>query len=144
MKNKIYGHLKKTIVVIIGTFALMTTNSFAGLANYENVIIDVDQMWAHGDMRAARFSDNDNEYIGCGTRTYIYPDGSSYVWGFCQAGLEENNNYMCTIENNDDLIREINGLSSYSYITFRWNEAGECTYIGHSSQSFYIPGKQDK
>ena len=39
---------------------------------------------------------------------------------------------------------EISDTEVFSFVTFSWNEDGECTRIGNSTQSFYIPEFKDK
>jgi len=38
-----------------------------------------------------------------------------------------------------DLLDAMKSVSDFSFITFSWNVAGECTRIGFSTQSFYLP-----
>jgi len=131
-------------LLIAATLTFSTSAVMAGKSTDANVEIDMELMSATGNMKTARFSKNKEELIGCGTRTAVNPDGSIFQWGFCQASLsdEEENAFCFTQDSN--LVTEINAISDFSYITFRWNEEGDCTYIGHSTQSFYLPGKKFK
>ena len=134
----------KLKTLIIAAALTFSASVMAGKSIDSNVEIDMELMSAMGNMKTARFSKNDEELIGCGTRTAINADGSVFQWGFCQASLsdEEENAFCFTQDAN--LITEINAISAFSYITFRWDENGDCTYIGHSTQSFYLPGKKFK
>ena len=38
-----------------------------------------------------------------------------------------------------DLLDAIKATADFSFVTFSWNEAGQCIRIGFSTQSFYIP-----
>jgi len=134
-------YIKKAL--ISAAIALTSSFALAGQSNDVPVEIDLEGFSALGNMKTARFSDNDNEFIGCGTRTFAFGDGTSFNFGFCQAGIEEGASINCGTEDLS-LISQINAISDYSFITFRWDDLGNCTYVGSSTQSFYIPGKKDK
>jgi len=128
-------------VILSALFIFLSGTAVAGKYNENLVEIFAEDMMAYGSMTAARFSKNKDELIGCGTRTFTFEDGTSYEWGFCQASLAEEENVMCSTED-ANLIRQINSVTDNSYIVFQWNEEGQCTHVGHSTQSFYIPGKK--
>lgn len=98
---------------------------------------------AFGNMTSARFSDNDVEYIGCGTRTIDAGDGSLFEFAFCQAGNAVEDEAFCSTEN-PELVATIRSISAYSFISFSFDGVGECTSIGLSTQSFYIPSGKAK
>lgn len=98
---------------------------------------------ARGSMTSARFSDNDEEYIGCGVRLYAQPDGSYYHWGFCQAKDADGEQVFCDTEDSE-ILDIMKATGDYSYITFQWGTDGECTGVGFSTQSFYIPEHTNK
>ena len=98
---------------------------------------------AAGNMVSARFSANDVEYIGCGTRNIDAGDGSFFKFGFCQAGNSVEEAAFCSTEN-PELIDALESISAYSFISFSFNDLGECTRIGLSTQSFYIPSGKAK
>lgn len=134
--------MKIKTLCISAIFAATSGIAFAGKYTEAPVTIDMEEMLASGSMTAARFSKNKEELIGCGSRTFTFEDGSTFNWGFCQASLsDEEENAFCFTED-VNLITQINSASDYSYLTFRWNEEGNCTYVGHSTQSFYIPNKK--
>ena len=93
---------------------------------------------ANGDMVTARYSDNEIENIGCGVRAI--DDGAGGVWnyGFCQVRDASGVQGFCATERSD-LLDVMKATSDFSFIIFSWNAAGECTYIGFSTQSFYLP-----
>lgn len=102
---------------------------------------------ANGDMATARFADNDVELIGCGIRTFSDGAGGVFEFGFCQAvmddGTEEGLRGFCSTQNSG-LLDTMKATGDYSFVTFSWNEFGECTRIGFSTQSFYIPDSKAK
>lgn len=134
--------MKFKLIFISLALTLFTNSAFAGATNQFPVEIDLVNRSARGNMATARFSDNENELIGCGVR-YL-PDGTGILtWAFCQARMAdlapgENTSIGCTTFN-ADLIDAIKAIGDYSLIAFSWNEAGECIRIGNSTQSFYIP-----
>lgn len=93
---------------------------------------------ALGDMVSARFSDNDVEHIGCGIRISSLGSGDYFRWGFCQARDSEGVQGFCSTED-PEILDIMKATSDYSFITFAWDENEECTQIGFSTQSFYIP-----
>ena len=100
---------------------------------------------ASGNMLAARNSENENESIGCGVRIVDYGGGDIFSWAFCHAGLgplEEDHIGCTTID--PDMVAAIHSISDFSFVTFSWNPALECTIIGNSTQSYYIPDFKSK
>ena len=37
------------------------------------------------------------------------------------------------------MLATIAGISPYSYLYFRWDNNGDCTYISHSTKSGHLP-----
>ncbi len=128
--------LKKFFIVLM---AMLPLSLFAGYTQPQSVVIDDVNRLATGDMVTARFADNDLEFIGCGIRK-IASGGAVISFGFCQAreGAEGSESVICQTQD-EALLNGIYAISDYSFITFSWNEDGECTRIGNSTQSFYIP-----
>ncbi|MEZ5894318.1 MAG: hypothetical protein R3C58_14390 [Parvularculaceae bacterium] len=122
-------------VVAIATFA--ATTAFAGLVAPQPVDVDLTNRLAAGDMLSARYADNKVEYIGCGVRKRVTASGI-VANGFCQAQDAKEEQFTC-FTTNIDLLDVIEASGDYSYIVFTWNEDGECTRIGFSNQSFYLP-----
>lgn len=98
---------------------------------------------AAGNMTSARFSDNDVEYIGCGTRNVDFGGGNLFEFAFCQAGDAAEVEAFCSTEN-PDLVDAVRAIADFSFVTFAFNDLGECTRIGLSTQSFYIPSGKAK
>lgn len=90
------------------------------------------------DMVTARFSDNDVEFIGCGIRTFDDGAGGTFTFGFCQATDSAGVNGFCQ-STNTDLLLAMAATADFSFITFGWDAVGDCTRIGFSTQSFYLP-----
>lgn len=122
--------------------ALVTSGVHAGTAVTAPVDVDLDAQFASGDMVTARYSANPDELIGCGTRFSEDGLGGVFRLGFCRAEDAEGESVTC-FSTNPELLEAINAVSAYSFITFSWEDDGAgnltCTFIGFSSQSFYLP-----
>ena len=124
---------------LLATLAVCATFSAnAGTVKPAPIVIDTVNRTAGGDMVTARFSRNEIEYIGCGTRTYAFADGTHFQYGFCQANDADDVRAFCSTED-PVLVDAIGRLSDFAYVTFSWNEDGTCNRIGSSTQSFYLP-----
>lgn len=127
--------LKLIAVTVLTLFSSMT---LAGLVQPVPVEVDLDINSAFGNMVTARFSTNDVELIGCGVRYIDDGAGGVFTFGFCQATDADGETLFCATTDNP-LIEAIQSISAFSFISFAADEAGDCTRIGNSSQSFYIP-----
>ena len=132
------------MVKMMAAFALVLWAPFsmAGAVIDIPVTIDNETMMASGNMKTARFSANEQEQIGCGTRASETSAGV-FQWGFCQARIDEATTAFCSTDN-PELVDKIRNINDYSFVSFRWNEEGFCTYLGFSTQSQYIPEYKDK
>ncbi len=130
--------MKIKAIVFSLIMALMPITLWAGLTQPAPVTIDEENRIAQGDMVTARFSDNDQELIGCGVRKFSTGEDTILPFAFCQARIAEDVNIICNTQN-PELVNAIDSISDYSFVTFSWNEENECTRIGNSTQSFYIP-----
>jgi hypothetical protein len=122
--------------VVVGTMlALVGGVAGAGLYNPFPLTIDFDNKVANGDMYSARLSDNPDAYIGCGIRSF-----AGFAFGFCQAqiGPADDQDAFCSTEDPAH-IATIGALDDFSWISFRWDDNGNCTSVGNSTQSFYLP-----
>ena len=137
---------------LLSTAALVLLSSivYAGLLQPAPVLVTVNADLsgdAQGDMATARFSASDLEFIGCGFRTIDDGAGGVLEFGFCQAGQDDGSaeglRGFCSTQR-ADLLDTVRALSDYSFVTFSWNAAGECTRVGFSTQSFYIPESKVK
>ncbi len=122
----------------ITALTLIAGVAFAGLVQPAVVFIDEANMFAQGDMWTARTANNDVEFIGCGIR--VFDDGASppLFFGFCQAQDSAEVLIVCSTFS-ADLVEAIKGISDTSFLTFSWNASFDCTRIGTSTQSFYLP-----
>ncbi len=125
---------------------LLAGAAYAGFEQPVPVVVDSDNLTAFGDQLTARTSDDDVSLIGCGTRNFDDGFGFSFRFGFCQATDTDGNNVICTTQN-PNLIDEMRANSSYSFITFSWDDDGfgnlTCNRVGFSTQSFYLPADED-
>ena len=132
--------MKIRYLSVAGAMMMASTVAMAGLTSPQPVAVTVNADMsgsATGAMTSARFTANRVEYIGCGVR--YYASGSSvYRYGWCQAANSAGTSVFCSVDGTD-LLDAIVGLANYSYITFGWDAAGNCTRIGYSTQSMYIP-----
>lgn len=149
--------LSKTLVASMLVSSAST--AFAGGTQPFPINIDFEEKIAQGDMVTARFSDNDLDLIGCGTRYQRSDDGEMFAFGFCQATAatgevtEEGEPGVESIRcftQEPLLIEAMNSISDFSFISFNWEEISvetetgtetqnECSAMGVSTQSFYIP-----
>lgn len=123
--------------------ALLAGAAQAGLTQPAEVDVDPATRLALGDQVSARYSTNAREHIGCGIRKILQPDGTTFTFGFCQAEDAAAETILCQTEN-AGLLDVISSSGDYGFITFSWNEFNECTRIGFSNQSFYLPKKLER
>jgi len=122
---------------LIALFALvLSTSAFAGYKQPYPVAVDHDTKFALGDMVSARYGEG-RTFIGCGTRSRLDENGNTFDWGFCQAGTTEDDVAVCNTTN-PAFIDAIRSLATQSFISFSWDEDNNCTYVGTSTQSFYL------
>lgn len=126
--------MKIRCLLSIATLTLLAGVTSAGFVQPAAVIVNLDEMFAQGDQVTARTAKNDVEGIGCGIRVF---DGG-FTFGFCQAADSDGVEGFCFTEN-PDLLDAMKATSAYAFITFGWDENEECTRIGFSTQSFYLP-----
>ena len=133
--------MKIKLVLISAILAIFSSIVVAGLVQPQVVLIDEANMFAQGDMWTARTADNDNEFIGCGTRV-LDDGGGPFLFGFCQAEDANEVQIVCFTVNSD-LLDAMKSTSDFAFITFSWKDDGgggfECIRIGFSTQSFYLP-----
>ena len=138
--------MKARYLIVATALTLWLGTAYGGLALEAPVMVDLENGTATGNMASARFSDNDVEYIGCGTRQIDLGSGITFEFGFCQA-QDLDDNYVLCVTQNPLLIDEMRAMTDFSYVTFSFAEspdapgAYDCNQIGFSTQSFYIPGK---
>lgn len=138
--------MKARHAVVLGLSAMFSSVAVAGYVQPFNVevLLNPDGSGsAMGDMASARFADNDAELIGCGIRVVDTGVGDTFRFGFCQATSAAGVRAMCQTQR-PDLVDAMKATADYSFITFGWNADGECTRVGYSTQSFYLPQSRDK
>lgn len=136
--------MKTTKIIAAGILACMSSIAVAGLLIVTPVDVTLNgdgSGGATGNMAAARLSDNDVEYMGCGTRNVDTGGGVLFQFAFCQAGDAAEEEIFCSTQNTE-LVAAVRAVADYSFVIFNVNTLGECTSIGFSTQSFYIPGKK--
>lgn len=132
--------MKAKHVITAAALALVSTVASGGLYQPRPVTLDIPGRFADGDMLTARDSLNPFEFIGCGIR-----HSSTFSTGFCQAGVgEAEGEYFTCFTEDPNLLDAIRALDDFSYIVFRWDVDGNCTFIGNSTQSFYVPDLKSK
>jgi hypothetical protein len=136
---------KLNLHLITSAFLFSSLSLYAGNIQDVPVTVDTVNKRAYGNMKTARYSDNTLESIGCGSHTYSDPaTGTTFFWGFCHASTSDGNRIFCTAVDNQELVKQIQGAASYSYIAFRWNDEGDCISVSNSTQSFYLPANSSE
>ena len=130
--------VKRLTLVIASSLAMATTTALAGMVQPAPVDVDTVTRFAGGDMTTARYSDDKNVFIGCGIRKIQDGAGGIFSFGFCQAEDAEEERGFCNTQD-AGLLDAISSSADQGYVTFSWNEDDECTRIGFSNQSFYLP-----
>lgn len=128
-------------LLTLGVLALSSSLAMAGRVQPAPVTVTMNADGsgnASGNMATARASANDVEYIGCGVRARDNGAGGATFSAFCQAGDAAGITVQCWT-NNRELLDVIQNVADYSFVTFSWNIDGSCSFIGISTQSFYIP-----
>ena len=132
---------KLVLAIALAAFA---TAADAGFTQPAEVDVDLTNGLAQGDQVSARYTPDLVQYIGCGTRRFKLAAGGYFDSGFCQARDAANEQFTCTTTDSG-LLEAIHSSGDYGFITFSWDVAtGECTRIGFSNQSFYLPKKLDR
>ena len=127
--------------LVAGVLMLFSSLAGAGFLQPAPVVVTLNgegSGLATGDMVSARFAPDDVTFIGCGTRVADDGAGGTYKWGLCRAGDSASVQFTCFTEH-PGLVDAMQATADFSFLTFAWNEFGECTRVGFSTQSFYIP-----
>lgn len=140
MRRETFGMVKRKWIIAGAVGALVSTAAIAGYVQPAPITIDAVARFAGGDQVTARYSKNKVEFIGCGMRHISDGAGGIYTYGFCQASDAAGVQAFCSTED-AGLIAAMASSGDFGYISFSWNEAEECTRIGFSNQSFYLPKK---
>lgn len=133
--------MKLDQLLLGAVLALVGGVAAAGAYRPAPLTIDLDGKVAIGDMYSARLSDNKNAYIGCGIRS----PAPGVTFAFCQANLgpllddgSAPESVLCYTED-PSAIATIGAMDDFSYVSFTWDDNGNCTSVGNSTQSFYLP-----
>lgn len=129
-------------ISLIAALTLIAGGAYAGLIQPAPVTVDLVNQFASGDQNTARTVKDDVSFIGCGIR--VTDDGVNppFAFGFCQASDSEENQITCFTQN-PNLLQAMGANSDFAFISFNWQDDGfggaECTRVGFSTQSFYLP-----
>jgi len=119
-----------TVLVLAGGVAA------AGVYDPYPVEIDFENQFAAGDMYTARLSGNPDALIGCGIRV----PAPGVTFAFCQARLgPTDDQYVACFTEDPTMVAVIGALDDFSWIVFRWDDDGNCTSVGNSTQSLRLP-----
>ena len=136
--------MKARHVLISAILAISSSIAVAGQVTSVELILYKVGRCAQGDMFTARTSLNNFEFIGCGVRQFDDGAGNEFAFGFCQAGDADENQVTCFTQT-ESLLETMRSSAAYSFISFSFVDDGnggfECTRIGFSNQSFYLPKK---
>lgn len=133
--------MKRSLRYFVAASALLPILALGGYVQPFPVFVEIlpdTSGTAAGDMWTARSSKNDIEFIGCGIRSFDLGGGGDFDFGFCQASDADGNLGFCQTQS-PEILDTLKSISDGSFIVFSWNADGECTRIGSSTQSFYLP-----
>ena len=111
--------MKTKHVIKAKELILVSSVASAGRYSPQELIFDMTNRTASGDMLTVRNSLNPTDFIGCGVRHL-----SGLTWGFCQAGVSEvaGEFFACYTEDSN-LLDAIKAMDDFSYIIFNWDGA---------------------
>lgn len=130
--------MKMKYLLSAAVLTLMTPIALAGFVQTVPVMVDFDNRIAHGDQLTARVSPNDVESVGCASRAIADGINPLFEFAFCDATDSAGVHITC-FTFDADLVHAVRAASAYAYIQFGWNENEECTRIGFSTRSIYLP-----
>lgn len=133
----------KNVIKAVGvSLVLLAGGASAGYEQPYAVDVDLTNLTAAGDQWSGRTDANDDVHIGCGVRYAGAGFGGPYHYGFCQAEDADGESIICTTFDSD-MVEIMEGAADFSFLIFAWTENDEgdatCSYVGHSTQSFYLP-----
>ncbi len=120
-------------VGIVGAL-LASAAAWAGYTSTYYVNINAATRTVSGSLANARSSADTNQLISCSVRGYN--TGSSSV--FCEAQDANGVNVYC-MSSSPALVSAATGISGDSYILFKYDNSGTCTYLYVSNASSYAP-----
>lgn len=134
----------KMKLALVAAIAMIATDAAAGLTQPAEVDVDLTNSIALGDQVSARYTADATQFIGCGMRRRALAGGGYFDNGFCQAEDAKGEHIVCQTTD-AGLLEAIRSSGDYGFITFSWDaKTSECTRIGFSNQSFYLPKNLDR
>ena len=133
--------MKFKVVLSAVALLLVSAGAMAGFLQPAPVTITLNTDGsgsAQGDQLTARNDKSDTALIGCGVRMYSDGGGFTFQFGFCQATDASGISAFCSTSD-QTLLDGMKGVSDFSFIIFQFDADGNCTEIGNSTQSFYLP-----
>lgn len=130
----------KSIQLLLSTLMLLSSLAFAGEFHVApvTIVVDGDAGRASGNLIAARFSENDEERIGCAVG-----NGDVGHYAYCEASLGQGNDALC-ITYDPAMIDTIASINTFSFVYFEWKFDGTeniCTHVTVATRSIHIPSK---
>jgi len=115
-----------------GAVALLLTgtSAWAGLKQTWLVGVDAQQSEAWGSIGAARASPDTVQMMGCSLYSFAYGSESASCMAITSAGMK----VTCT-STTPAIVNAVRSVTDSSYIFFRWDSAGKCTYLAVSNTS---------
>lgn len=133
--------MKFKVVLSAVMLFLVSVGAMAGYLQPAPVTITLNpdgSGFAQGDQLTARNDKSDTVFIGCGVRMYDNGSGGALSYGWCQAGDASGVQVFCSTFN-AGLLDGLKSVSDFSFVIFQFDADGNCTEIGNSTQSFYLP-----
>ena len=121
------GFVGAVAALVIAGFA------YAGDSNHATVVINDTTRTASGTTFGARTSSNSSEYILCALTGYATSSGVT-----CVAVNSANVVRQCSSGATPHLDA-VKAMTSYQYISFKWNTSGACTEIRAQGGSRHLP-----
>lgn len=119
-----------TAMVALG-MAATTATALAGLKINSTVTVNTTSRYATGALGSARNSADSVQYIGCSVTDSA---GSAFV--SCSARNSAGRFASCT-SSDVGKVSAASSINSDSYIYFRYDSSGVCTYLSVSTFSYY-------
>ena len=130
--------MKLIKLLLVAAMLLLSSQTFAGEFHVALVEIDFDNQQAQGNLIAARFSENDEERIGC-----ALGNGDGRPYAYCEASLGAGNDAFC-ITYDAAMIDTIASINTFSFVYFKWeHKVGEdlCRHVTVATRSIHIPSR---
>lgn len=125
--------IRKLVIASLST--MVAFNALAG--KVEDIRVTISESWnaAYGSIVSVRNSSNSTEYIGC----MVSKSGSNTKTAVCRARNSEGVYKTCW-SNDVDYVASAALINDASYVYFKWDENGGCSYITVYNASQYSAG----